>query len=233
MLSRLVKWVLSAPVAFLILAIIGLLLLSVAFPRARRRIAVAIALIAAGCLAFSLPWVARRLARPLYRFEPLTTVEQAHGASTIALLHGDNLSLRVAETLRVYKLLAPRLVLVIAPGPDVRATLIQSDEIPPDTIVWAHRSVTTREQALELAGELRTRGVHRVVLIASPLHMPRALAACRMAGVDAQPAVTAAPDASFPSGAWSIVPRRQALRVSYDALYEHLALRWYRLKGWT
>jgi uncharacterized SAM-binding protein YcdF (DUF218 family) len=224
---------LSASVAFLILTLIGLLLLAVAWPGGRRRIAVVIALIAASCLTISLPWVARHLARPLYRFERITTVEQARGASTIVLLHGDNLELRIAETLQLYELLSPRLVLVVAPGPDVRDTLIESDAIPYDRIEWAYHSFTTREQALELAGVLRTKGIHRVVLIASPLHMLRALAACRKAGVDAEPAVTVAPDASLPGGAWSFVPRREAAGVSYDALYEHVALRWYRLKGWA
>ena len=232
-IGRLVKWMLPGSIAFLILALIGLSLLAAAVPRARRRAFSAIGLIAAGYLVLSLPWVARSLARPLYQFESLTTVDQANGASTIVLLHGDNLPLRLAEAVRLYELLHPRLVLIVAPGPDVRDELVQSDEIPSERIQWAYRSSTTREQALELANVLRTKGISRVVLIASPIHMPRALAACRKAGVDAEPAVTAPPDAALPDGVWNFVPRRDAMALSYDSIYEHLALRWYRLKGWT
>jgi uncharacterized SAM-binding protein YcdF (DUF218 family) len=70
------------------------------------------------------------------------------------------------------------------------------------------------------------------VLVASPIHMPRALAACEAFGVQAVPSVTAVPHTDLPGGVWSVIPRRDALFYTNESLYEYLAIWWYRQQGW-
>ena len=95
-------------------------------------------------------------------------------------------------------------------------------------------SINTRENALFSHQLLANRGVRRIILVTSAMHMPRAAAAYRKAGFD----VVAAP-ADFQTG-WSApsaifrwIPESGALVGSSRAIREWLGLWVYRLRGWA
>lgn len=182
-------------------------------------------------LVLSAPLTARAVAKGLYWQPSVNRVEDALGASTLVVFDGDHAGLRLKETTRLYALLNPQWVIVSS-----RRSWFQNDVrqagIPPDRIVRETSSLTTREQAIAVAALLQARRIERVVLVASPIHMPRALASCEAVGVRAVPSVTAIPHTDLPGGVWSVIPRRDALFYTNESLYEYLAIWWYRRQGW-
>ena len=182
-------------------------------------------------LLLSLPWTANRLADALPRYPPLLRAADAGGASALVVFDGDNREHRIIETVRVYRLLHPKQVIVA--GDREFRRLVVEEGVPAAVVLWENRSRTTREQALAVARLLQEHGINRIVLVASPLHMPRALAAVRAVGIDAVPSASRRPYPNLPrTGRRSVMPRPSALDLSYDALYEHMALAYYRHQGW-
>jgi len=184
-----------------------------------------------GYLVLSAPLTARAVAEGLYRQPSVNRVEDALGATALIVFDGDHAGLRLKETTRLYALLHPQWVIVSSTREwfqrDVRMA-----GIPPDRILRETSSMTTRIQAIAVAAMLPQYGIERVVLVASPIHMPRALAACEAVGVRAVPSVTARPHTDLPAGLWSVIPRRDALFYTNESLYEYLAIWWYRWRGW-
>jgi uncharacterized SAM-binding protein YcdF (DUF218 family) len=105
--------------------------------------------------------------------------------------------------------------------------------IPRDRILREDRGTTTREQMVAIEDVLRERQIDGIVLVASPIHMPRALGACRAVGIRVVPSVSPRPHADLPDGGWSWVPRLDALRFSSESLYEYAAEWWYQQHGWV
>jgi uncharacterized SAM-binding protein YcdF (DUF218 family) len=100
-------------------------------------------------------------------------------------------------------------------------------------MLWDDHPVSTRQQALHLRRLVDEHGIEDVILVASPLHMPRALGACEAAGVRVTPSASTLPHLRLPrSGLRSFVPSLEALRFSWEALYEYLGLVYYRVRGW-
>jgi uncharacterized SAM-binding protein YcdF (DUF218 family) len=182
-------------------------------------------------LVLSMPFTARAIAEGLYRQSSVKRAEEALGASTIVIFDGDHAGLRIQEAIRLYTLLHPRWVVVSSREPWFGQRLRRGG-IPSGRIAWDTASSTTRDQAVALAALLTARHIDRVVLVASPIHMPRALAACEAVGVRAVPSITAVPHTDLPRGVWSVVPRRDALFYTNESLYEYLAIWWYRRQGW-
>jgi len=175
----------------------------------------------------SLPYIADRLAAPLMRFPPLSDWQQAKDAAAIVALAGDSRHARVLETLRLSQALPAQPIILSGPD-EMREDLVASG-VSPDRIVMESASETTREQALNVARIVRLKGFDRVVLVASAIHMPRALATFRAAGVNAVPSASATrPIAGLPR----FRPAAIALRFSGESLYEYAALVYYRLRGW-
>lgn len=179
----------------------------------------------------SAPLTARAVATGLYRQSSVNRVEDALGASTLVVFDGDHAGLRLKETTRLYALLDPQWVIVSSTRGWFLRDVRQAG-IPPDRIVRETSTTTTRAQAIAVAALLKERGIDRVVLVASPIHMPRALAACEAVGIRAVPSVTAIPHTDLPGGVWSIIPRRDALFYTNESLYEYLAIWWYHRRGW-
>jgi uncharacterized SAM-binding protein YcdF (DUF218 family) len=230
-LGTLAKQFVPGSLAFLILGLAAALLVLLIVPRWKRGTVRGLLVLSSFYIVLSLPVVANRLADGLDRYPPLMRAEEARDASAVVLLHGDHQSARLRETLRLYKLLNPRWIVVAAQASDLRDSLRYS--VPPDQILWEARGRTTREQAVNLARMLDTKHITRVVLVASPIHMRRALGACRMAGIDAVPGVSARPHAGMPRGMRGLVPQIGALTLSTESLYEYLALYMYKHRGWT
>lgn len=182
-------------------------------------------------LLLSMPVTAKRLASVLYGHSPSAGLVDAPAATTIVALDGDHGLARVRETVRLYGLLRPKWV-VVSGDPEFHHWIIAAG-VPQEHILWENQASTTREQALHLAPLLDRYGIEQVVLVASPLHMPRALGACQAAGIRALPSPSALPHASVvTTGFRAILPSREALRLSWESIYEYLALGYYRARGW-
>lgn len=112
------------------------------------------------------------------------------------------------------------------------ADLLVEWGVPRTAIVEEGNARTTSENAVELVRLLRARGVRRVLLVTSSLHMRRALASFRAEGLEAIPspcdALVAAPK---PREALDWVPRPGALEQTHVALWELLGLAYYRVTG--
>ena len=105
--------------------------------------------------------------------------------------------------------------------------------IPSEAVVIEGRSRNTYENAIETKKLLKARQIDKILLITSALHMPRALATFRTAGIDAIPS---------PSG-YSIVnyarpqllewmPSLGNLGRMQVVIHEKLGILVYRYRGW-
>jgi uncharacterized SAM-binding protein YcdF (DUF218 family) len=100
--------------------------------------------------------------------------------------------------------------------------------IPADAVVIDPASSTTRDQAEAIARIARERELRTLLLVTSPLHSRRAVAAFRRVGLDV---ISASGPPSPPlTVAQDHLAGRLALVV--QALYEHAALRLYAWRGW-
>ena len=114
------------------------------------------------------------------------------------------------------------------------AALLELWEVPAAAIEIEDGSRTTYENCARVAAMLgEDRATQRVLLVTSALHMRRALATCRSAGLDATPAITdiEVVDRGGPPGhRW--LPSASALDRSSRALKERAGFFVYRQRGW-
>lgn len=205
----------------------------------------------------SIPVVAQGLVRGLEGQHPPLPIEATPTADAIVLLGGalgparpprltaelSDGSDRVLHAARLFR--AKKAPLVIASGgagpdggdesPESRdlADLLLEWGVPRDAIVEEGASGDTHENAVETKRILDARGLRRVLLVTSALHMPRALAVFRRAGVEAVPCPT---DflATEPARrtALDYLPDAEALLHSTAATHEWIGRLWYRVRGW-
>ena len=112
------------------------------------------------------------------------------------------------------------------------ADLLVEWGVPRAAILEEGKARTTAENAVEIVKLLRARGIKRVLLVTSSLHMRRALASFRAEGLDAIPSPCDALVA--PAGARTVldwIPRPSALEQTHVALWEYLGLAYYRVTG--
>ena len=104
--------------------------------------------------------------------------------------------------------------------------------VPADRILEESASKTTRDQAVILGPLLSAHHVTRFVLVTSPTHMRRALAAFRAEGLDPVPSISPlASDNVDPP--WWFLPNNFSLYTSDQAVYDYAANLYYWLRGWT
>lgn len=94
--------------------------------------------------------------------------------------------------------------------------------VPPDALLIEDSSASTRENAVFTAGLLNERGIDRVLLVTSALHMQRALATFRAVGIDAAPAAADFEVMPEPNQILRWLPDAAALADSTRALKEYL-----------
>jgi uncharacterized SAM-binding protein YcdF (DUF218 family) len=214
---------------------------------------------AAGLLLWiaSMPFTAGSLLASMERRTPPVPVEQSPTADAIVILGGAtgsrlaprveielvDASDRILHAARLYR--AGKAPLVVASGgrlPWSGNRVPESEEIaellgewgvPASAIRKEGKSSTTRENALETARLLPELHGKRVLLVTSALHMARALAAFRKAGMD----VIASPaDFTSVEERWTVLsflPDSAALQGTTSAMREAIALLYYRLRGWA
>lgn len=189
---------------------------------------------------------------------PLHGRDAAQGADTVVLLGGgaDTYSangvvlgllapaslLRALEAARVYKVISARLVIVSGGMPFpalqlkpesvmLRDALVDAG-VPADRILQDPAARTTYEHPKTVGPILQANHVGRFVLVTSPIHMRRALAVFRAAGLHPVPSPSLLRSENVPAPAW-LVPSRESLYLSDQATYEYAAWLYYWTRGWT
>jgi uncharacterized SAM-binding protein YcdF (DUF218 family) len=111
--------------------------------------------------------------------------------------------------------------------------ILESLGVPATAIVVENQSRNTHENADFTWSILSARGVHRILLVTSAMHMPRAVALFRHAGFTAIPVpCNHITGWGSPSLLFSLLPEAQPLIDSSSALKEYVGMAVYWLRGW-
>jgi uncharacterized SAM-binding protein YcdF (DUF218 family) len=147
---------------------------------------------------------------------------------------------RTLEAARVYHLAGSPLVIAAGGASGRDGTMPESEAlrlslialaVPPERIISETTSRNTREEAAAVSDILRARGLTRVVLVTSPLHMRRSMAVFARAGVRPVPAIAPLTTERRALG-YSLVPSLAGLFQSDAVVYEWAALGYYWSRGW-
>jgi uncharacterized SAM-binding protein YcdF (DUF218 family) len=113
------------------------------------------------------------------------------------------------------------------------AKLMQEWDVPASAILVEGRSRNTYENALYSKELMEKDGLKTALLVTSALHMPRALAVFRSAGIETTPAPTDYNiiNTSQPR-VLNWIPTLGAMATFTDVFREHLGILAYRFKGW-
>lgn len=110
--------------------------------------------------------------------------------------------------------------------------MLAKQGVPATALIIDNSSDNTHENAVHSALLLRKARLQHILLVTSPLHMPRAAATFRRQGLDVIPAPTIEPPA-VPTAGFAWLPQRRALYRSQRCLREYIG-RWaYQLRGWA
>ena len=120
-----------------------------------------------------------------------------------------------------------------SPEAELAANLLIELGLPPSAIVVETGSRNTYENAVNTAAIFEEKGWTRGLLVTSAVHMPRALAAFQMAGLDVVP-VSADVQVRFPlfDSALDFLPDAEALERTTSAIKEIIGSAVYRARGW-
>lgn len=113
------------------------------------------------------------------------------------------------------------------------AQYLQKNGVPAQQILLEENSYTTQENAAYSAQILKNRQVHKVLLVTSALHMPRAVASFEKQGIEVI-AAPVAPQITRPNDSWLAIwkPSYQSLNASRSIIKEYIGLLVYWLRGW-
>jgi uncharacterized SAM-binding protein YcdF (DUF218 family) len=123
-------------------------------------------------------------------------------------------------------------VVLLSGDSDARrmATILEREGVNPAALRLETASRTTYENARNSAALLHREGMHTILLVTSPAHMPRAAASFEKQGLHVIPA-PALPPPEPRGDAWK--PRRAVLWDASHTLHEYIGLWIYRLRGWA
>jgi uncharacterized SAM-binding protein YcdF (DUF218 family) len=245
---------LAMPVAaVLALMALALLLLAVGW---RRTAAAVLAVAFAALAAASLPSCATRLAAELERAHPPQPLAALEPADAILLLGGTTKPAlpprefpelseagdRILHAARLYHAAKAPFVLVSGGGrppagtPETEADrvafVLEALGVPPAAIVRETRSLDTHENCTNAKPLLDARGASDVLLVTSALHMRRAFATCRTAGIAVRAVPTDYLAAAGDSFGGTFAPDAGALFVTQLTLHELLGFWVYERRGW-
>jgi uncharacterized SAM-binding protein YcdF (DUF218 family) len=235
--------------------LMALALLALALGR-RRSAAVALGAAFLGLWLASMPALAERLAAALENAHPGAPMAEIAPADAILLLGGatrpaipprelpelnesaDRIVL-AARLLRAGK--APVIVVSsgrmpweaeLPPEADGIASLLQELGVPAGAIVRETGSANTHENCVNSKRLLDARGARDVLLVTSAIHMRRAFATCRTAGLSLRAAPADFWVVGDDASTLDVVPDMEALLVTHLALRERLGFWVYERRGW-
>ena len=111
-------------------------------------------------------------------------------------------------------------------------SLLTTWGVPADAVLLESQSASTYQNATNTSKIAERRGFDRVLLVTSALHMRRALATFRAAGVSAVPAATDYRVVHGRTTLLDVVPDAGALRASTAAIREYVGYVVYDWRGW-
>ena len=158
---------------------------------------------------------------------------------------------RVIHAARLYQQKKAPLIVVSGGRTDWRGVGIPESEdmaevlrwlgVPPGAILQDPNSLNTYENAVNVQQILNSRGIRRVLLVTSAIHMPRSLLIFKRQRITALPAPTdfivtfndlKEQRNSSQATILNMLPDVDRLQTSTRALKEYVGLIVYRLKGW-
>lgn len=180
-------------------------------------------------IVLALPFVANAIAERLPRYESVD-LQPSGTIDALVVFDGDNRRGRVRAAVAAYKATPARRVVVL--GGAWMIDPIVEGGVPRDRMTRDGGTATTRDQIAWVRRFAGNSPEGRIAVVASRLQMPRVarlIAAARVPAV-----LIASPiDTEPPAAGWqAFLPRYTALRVSRDAIYENVALAYYRWRGW-
>ena len=184
-------------------------------------------------------------------------VEDARGAEAVVVLGGgvqtvsargqvlaqlqSTPSLRILEAARLYRLLAPSVVIVsggiadarteLRPEAEQMASALAAAGIPANRILTDPEAKTTHDHPRTVGPLLEVRHTRQFVVVTSPMHMRRALGVFRAQGYDPVGSVSALQSDQLVPRPF-LLPNDDSVMLSNQALYEYAALVMYWFRGW-
>jgi uncharacterized SAM-binding protein YcdF (DUF218 family) len=166
--------------------------------------------------------------------------EASAGPVTFATLSYPS-ALRTVEGARVFRLLGGQPLVVASGGRvpktqqrsegEVMAAALVSLQVPSDHILVEGASTSTRDEAVYVTRMLHERGVQRFVLVTSPAHMRRSVAAFQAERADVVPSVAVDTSTDVPHWPW-FVPNDGSFGLSDAAVHDYLGIAYYWARGW-
>lgn len=121
------------------------------------------------------------------------------------------------------------------------AELLKTWGVPSSAILEDATSLNTYQNAVNVRKIIKERGMRRVLLVTSAMHMPRSLRIFQRQGIEAIPAPTdflisqqelEEPNSSPQATLLSLIPDTERLDKTTQALKEYIGMLVYRLRGW-
>lgn len=128
-----------------------------------------------------------------------------------------------------------------SPAADMRQIMLKLG-VPEKVILLQTRSQNTYEDAAFSAELLKSKGIHRIILVTSAMHMPRAVVLFQKQGLEVIPSST---DFTITEDGWqrlfspnietiltNILPNSSSLGLTTSVMKEYIGLVTYQMQGW-
>jgi uncharacterized SAM-binding protein YcdF (DUF218 family) len=120
------------------------------------------------------------------------------------------------------------------------AEIAEAFGVPSTAILQDPTSLNTHENAVNVKQILEDRGIDRILLVTSAMHMPRSIAIFRKQGIDAIPAPTdflvsevdLQPTPTSQDAILALLPDSGSLHRFTRAMKEYIGIGFYWLRGW-
>jgi len=124
------------------------------------------------------------------------------------------------------------------PESEDMAAIAEAMGVPASAIIQESQSFNTRDNAVNTKHILDQRGINKVLLVTSALHMPRSMEIFRKVGLEVIPAPTdflSVNNENIKGLAivLDLLPSAEALKNTTNALKEYIGLFIYQLAGWA
>ena len=124
------------------------------------------------------------------------------------------------------------------PESEDMAAIAEMMGVPSSAIIQESQSFNTRDNAVNTKQILDKRGINKILLVTSAMHMPRSLEIFRKNGIESIPAPTDFLSVNNENNkGWATVlellPSTEALKNTTNAIKEYIGLMIYQIAGWA